>query len=1107
MKRFLFFMTVFFFAPPVLMGASPSSNGVGNVDGVLHWSLGAFEPNESKTQTVFLLYADTPEEGRNELKSARNASENAMVVLPDADAVNDKPVWIENGTTDFALFGPCFFRWDVENRQSLRCERGGQLSQFTYYVNYSDSAGKHRAGVPHYEPKQTIENLKTVRSVERTASNTLYGIVATTDDKLQIEVGAKLIAPRTVQVDFRITNTSPGKIGDLTLSTYANFEANHDESNDYATLDAESGSLMIVDLPTTRTVMLAGPNPPFTGHASPWNSFAMMQGAVGIPLADWPTFTGFTDELNEALFQERALAQGYYLPPKFDDPQTPPTRDFTKVEAEQILRNDWDRQAQGEPWAARAVREIAWTRDLAQRILKESSSQSGISDDLFKLSQIEKDLYDLSNRGYDSEAAKKLYYAVRTVKRSIAFKNPVLDFQSVLMIDQPYQTHREGNHESIHRMGMSATPGGRLLVLEGLSPEGRLRQLAPEPGQAGSFWRPDLSFDAEKIVFCYKPAEEKSFKLYEIGLDGTGLKQLTDSDYDDIDPIYLPGGQILFTTTRGNSHVRCGPFIYSYILARCNADGSDLRLISYNGEPDFVPSLLHDGRVIYSRWEYSDKPLWRVQSLWTTNQDGTNTSGFWGNQSVWPDHTSQPRAIPGSERIMFVGVGHHDWWSGSVGIIDPRKGGNFPYGLTKVTADRPWPECSTPPIDPAESIAYHSSGSFTGYSSPYPLSETDFLVSARAEDGKFRLYLMDVDGNRELIYEGLYNIWNAIPIRKRAVPPQQPDRVDWPENGPDRRAEDQEGGTFFNPDVYQGVNGIQRGEVKFLRLMQLDYKTYTTWKKTYRHSGPVVSLVQEEGVKRVLSVVPVEEDGSVFFEAPSGVSLFFQLLDADGRCLHTMRSFSGLMPGENRGCFGCHEMQHSTISPGSGSLAMKRTPTPLSPPDWAAESIGYERYVQPVFDQYCASCHQKDGEDGKKAIDLTLRPGVHIFKEPYLTLLGPAGWGNPVPNTGQPGYGFADVMPVESMDPTMNDPNALLTLPVKRYLSATSRLVDLCASGKHYDVKVDRESLEKIMIWVDACGPYCGEEEIRAMDDPEFEGIERLPIRPRVKTAPVVLRP
>ena len=1139
----------------------PTDQGAGNVDGVLHWSLGNLAPDESKLQTVFLLYADSPEAARRLLDRARlQASDFGLQERLQAsdlgerdrersgagDVFDRKHVWIGNDTTDFAMYGPCFFRWDVEHRQALRCDRGGQLSQFTYYLNYSDAAGKYKAGAPQYEDRQTFENVKIVHPVTAIDARTLTGAVATGDDKLRMDVIATCGTGAVVQVDFKITNTSNTVIDDLMLSTYANFEANHDESNDYTTLDSESASLTAVDIPTKRTVLLAGPNPPASGHAGTWNSFALLRNATGVAFADWKPFAGFSREANESLFLELALAQGYYLPQTFPNAQTPPLRDLTAAEAEQALLDDWTRQAQGEPWGNRALAEISWTRDLARRLSENDDvATETIDETSAQLDELSDRLLRHSVLGADAEKMKSVYFDVRRVKRNLMFANPVIDFDRLLMIDQPYQTHREGNHESIHRMGVSATPGGRLLVLEGLSPGGHLRQLAPEPdnpngilGTAGSLWRPDVSFDAQKTVFCYKPASEKSFKLYEIGLDGTGLRQLTDSDYDDIDPIYLPDGKILFTTTRGNSYVRCGPFIYSYILAKCDADGSNLYLISTNGEPDFVPSLLDDGRVVYSRWEYSDKPLWRVQSMWTTNQDGTNTTAFWGNQSVWPDHTSQPRAIPNSDRVMFVGVGHHDWWSGSVGIIDPRQGGNFPYGLTKVTADKPWPECTTPPLDRAESSHYHSAGVFTGYSSPYPLSEKDFLVSARAEDGKFRLYLMDVDGNRELIYQGVHNIWNAFPIKPRPIPPAHVDRVAWPKNDADRKPDDQEGGTFYNADIYQGLNGIERGEVKSLRLMQLDYKTYSTWRKTYRNSGPAVSIVQEEGVKRVLSVVPVEADGSVYFEAPSGVSLFFQLLDDDGRCLHTMRSFAGLMPGENRSCIGCHEMQHSNVpmNASGGSLALGRSATPPTPPSWGTESIGYERFVQPVLDRYCGDCHQKDGgreqeasireqgagsreqgagsiatgdtaARGLAAIDLTLRPGHHIFKEPYLTLLGSAGWGNPVPDRGQPGYGIADVLPVESMDPTMNNPIALVTLPVKKYLSATSRLVDYCADGTHYGVRVDTESLQRIMVWVDACGPYCGEEEIRAMEDPDFDGIELLPIRPLVKTAPIVLRP
>ena len=81
---------------------------------------------------------------------------------------------------------------------------------------------------------------------------------------------------------------------------------------------------------------------------------------------------------------------------------------------------------------------------------------------------------------------------------------------------------------------------------------------------------------------------------------------------------------------------------------------------------------MNDGRVIYTRWEYTDKPLWRAQKLWTINPDGTQVNTFWGNQSVWPDLMKDARSIPGSRRVMFTGSAHHNWFSGSVGIIDPR---------------------------------------------------------------------------------------------------------------------------------------------------------------------------------------------------------------------------------------------------------------------------------------------------------------------------------------------------------------------------------------------------------------------------------------------------
>jgi hypothetical protein len=779
-----------------------------------------------------------------------------------------------------------------------------------------------------------------------------------------------------------------------------------------------------------------------------------------------------------------------------------------------VLETDWLFQVGGNPTAARALKEITWARELADR-LKINPKRPDHSAQLAKLDALEQQLAGPAAKAGDPRADRELYLAVRRVKHRIATSNPAIDFTQLLLIDQPYPAGGpEWSHEAIHRLGHRAVPGGRLLVLDGLHPDGQVRQLFPP--KPGSFWRPSLSFDGKRVLFCFKPHDEKSFHLYEINFDGSGLRQLTDSDYDDIDPIYLPDGHIMFTTTRANSYVRCGPYIYSNVLARCDADGQNVYLISTNSEPDFVPALLDDGRVVYSRWEYSDKDQNRVQSLWTTNQNGTGTAVLWGNQSIWPDHLAEPRPLPNSSRVMFTGVGHHNWFNGSIGIIDPNRGTNFPHGLTRVTWDLPWGEVGNSPADRRESPTYHASGRFKGYLGAYPISQEDFLVSAKGTDDKFRVYLMDVHGNRELIYEGMHNAWYATPVRPRPSPPRQRDSVAWPGTGKDRKPK--QPGLFYNADVYEGVPELAPGSVKYLRVFQQDAKTYSTWKKTFAFSGPPVSAVQTEAVKRIVSVVPVESDGSVYFEVPAGESLYFQLLDQRHRALHTMRSFCGVLPGERRGCVGCHKM-HSAAPPNKSGLALRRPPTAVSPPPWGTESIGYERFVQPVLERYCGECHQGDGK-ARGEFDVTLRPASGVFKghfkEPYLTLIGPAAWPAPVPNVGQGGFGLAGAFPVyglQSDETYPNDPATDARSAIQRtmrpmlYLSFRSRLIELASGGQHYKAKVDPTNLRRLIAWVDANCPYAGEEEIRAMDDPEFPGIEQLPIRPRVKTAPVVERP
>jgi hypothetical protein len=782
----------------------------------------------------------------------------------------------------------------------------------------------------------------------------------------------------------------------------------------------------------------------------------------------------------------------------YQTPATPETRTLTAQETRDTLRRDWLFQADDNPSPERIRNEIQWAREMAERIQTAKLGRVDFSKDLAALAELDKQAAGLKR------ADEELYYRVRELKRAMMFKNPAIRFDRVLMVDMPFPAGSEWRHETRHRLGYMAVPGARLLVLEGLHPGGKLRQLMPQAPLHGSFWRPDVDWDARRVLVSFKPHNEKSFHLYEVNVDGTGLVQLTDGPYDDMDPIYLPDGKhLLFSTTRGHTYVRCMPPTNAFVLARCERDGRNVYLVSQNNEPDYLPSVAGDGRIVYTRWEYTDKPLWRAQKLWTMNPDGTQVMTLWGNQSVWPDVLKDARSIPNSSRVMFTGSAHHNWFAGSVGIVDPTRGFNFPHGLTKVTADVTWPETGNGPVDPIESPRYHPSGHFPAYYSPYPLSEQDFLVSAE-RGGKFMLYLMDVDGNRELVYEGVNNIFHAMPLAPRKLPPLVPDRVAWPDR--QHRLEPQ-GGVIYSGNVYQNAPQALRGKARYLRVMQIEPKTYTYWhKRPYISTGPVVSALQSEGVKRVMGTVPIEADGSVAFHVPTGKSLHFQLLDENYRALQTMRSFVGVMPGEYRGCLGCHESHSRTPAPVASCAALLQRPRNITPPPWGDDTVSYVRYVQPVLDRYCGRCHSGQGE-AVKTLDLTLRPAMLMFTEPYLTLIGRPTWGKAYqrPENPPPGFGIANPIIVEGYSTT--DPKAYVTPPAMTFLSYRSRLVELASSGTHYGVKVDPVSLARVTAWIDAMCPYSGDEEVREEDDPVFPGVDWLAVRPRIKTAPRIVRP
>jgi hypothetical protein len=832
--------------------------------------------------------------------------------------------------------------------------------------------------------------------------------------------------------------------------------------------------------------------------------------------------------------------------PRVMNPTTPSPRAYSKEEVRQAIEADWLFQVGGKPDPAK---ELARTRSFLKRFEKAPQMKEWSA----ALDAVEADMKAAKTD------AKTAYIKIREVKRAVMLANPAITFSKLLLCDSPYPAGSEWMHETRHREGYMTVPGGQLLVLDGLS-FGTPRRLMPSGplDVPGSFWRPDVSYDGQRVLFCFKAHNDRAFHIYEINADGSGLRQITSGVFDDIDPVYLPDGKrFVFCSTRSYTYVRCMPPTNAMVLMRCGLDGSGLYFISANNEPDYLPSVLNDGRIIHTRWEYTDKPLWRDEKLWTMNPDGTQPNTFWGSQSVWPDVLTAARSIPGSRRVMFLGTAHHNWFAGSVGILDQTKGLNFPNGLTKVTADHEWPECGNGPTDPHESADYAGYGFFGGYYSPWPISERDLLVSA-CRNGKFVLYLMDVDGNRELLYEGCQHIFDAMPLAARPVPPAIADRVAWPTEKERLSPED---GTIYSANVYDGAPEVMRGKIKYLRVFYLEQKTYTFWDhRPALSTGPVVSLNQTDGVKRLLGVVPVAEDGSVNFSVPSCVSLHFQALDANHRALQTMRSFVSVQPGESRGCLGCHELHSRTPIQQSRVLSKAATGKPLGlvAAPWAFDapgfatapegcatlddamriaaekqkaaspeararvhrfgtSVGYIRDVQPVLDRYCGKCHEGDGKARKK-FDLTPSPW-----QPYLTIIGWPGWmekdnmspwarpkdiqwSNIDRKNPPPGYDLAGTWKIENFSTV--DPAAYVTFPPMQKMSYTSPLVKILSGEKdHHGVKADPYSLLRVILWVDAMCPYLTDADIRESPDPVFQGSDWIPVKPRMKTAALPVRP
>ena len=192
---------------------------------------------------------------------------------------------------------------------------------------------------------------------------------------------------------------------------------------------------------------------------------------------------------------------------------------------------------------------------------------------------------------------------------------------------------------------------------------------------AGVFRDPDVHFDGKHILFAWKKSQkEDDFHLYEMEMPSRKLKQITSClGFADIEPIYLPDENILFNSTRNGSAVDCWTVEVSNLYL-CDREGRYMRQVGFDQVHTSNPTLLDDGRVVYTRWEYNDRGQVFMQPLCQMNPDGTGQAEYYGGNSFFPTTLTHTRQIPGTRKVMATILGHHTPQHGKLCIIDPEAG-------------------------------------------------------------------------------------------------------------------------------------------------------------------------------------------------------------------------------------------------------------------------------------------------------------------------------------------------------------------------------------------------------------------------------------------------
>lgn len=585
----------------------------------------------------------------------------------------------------------------------------------------------------------------------------------------------------------------------------------------------------------------------------------------------------------------------------------------------------------------------------------------------------------------DKDARRKLYNQVCQLRRKAALANPLLNFDSIVCMLEPFVRHRivEGGRPFGYK------PGGSPIVVSGIKTKATAKPLLGDAVVSSGRWKGkklnqkfaglELDYDARQVLFT-ATTDKDLWRIFRYDPASKKLDQLTAGSDDDFDPCFLPSGRIAFVSTRIGGIGRCLLRTQSltYTLYSMRPDGSDIIPLSYHETNEWQPSVNNRGMIVYTRWDYLDRDWSTAHHHWQCYPDGTDPRSYHGNYPL--PHSAMPagvkpseygkkdkrlihgrylrpdveiayRAVPGTvSKYTAAAVGHHLGFSGSLILVDT----NIPDDSKMAQVKRITPLYRFPEVERRDERAYGT---------PWPLSEDFYLCNFRTG-----LYLLDRYGNREVIYDpkGEFLVRDPFPLRPRTKPPVLPVKT-W--DGKRASLPDHRRATISVMNVYDGDIPLPKGvKAKSMRIVQVIPQLLT---RINRAKTKLISYADESVGRIPLGVVPVESDGSVLCEAPVGKPIYFQLLDENGFAVQSMRSVTYVHPGEQMRCVGCHEDKWKSPSSTARPIALGRAPSKIvQEVSSGAVPLNFQRLVKrPVFDKKCVACHAKHKD--KKAPDMS----------------------------------------------------------------------------------------------------------------------------------------